>query len=237
MNRRPIPILVLGALIAALPSLAAAGTDRGHWGETQALRLHLGEFTPRGDSEYWTDKEIDFSGSADDFAGGIIRLEYLRYLGERLGLLASGGYYEGSSHQFYLDFVDESGRDITHRTALDVGSVTVGLLAHPFGRDKVVSPYVGVGAGFYSWRLRESGDFIDFGPVPPEIFTDSFRSNGTTFGWYYQVGLEVPVARNFAVEAEARWERADAELEDDFQGFGNLDLSGRALTLGVSWSF
>jgi opacity protein-like surface antigen len=227
----------MGALIAALPALAAAGTDRGHWGETQAMRFHLGEFTPRGSSAYWDDKQLEFSGDADDFAGGIVRLEYLRYLGERLGLLASGSFWEGSSRQYYLDFVDERGNDIFHRTALDVGSLTVGLLAHPLGRDKVVSPYIGAGAGFYGWRLRESGDFIDFGVVPAEIFTGSFEDDGTAFGWYYHVGLEVPVARNFAVEAEARWDRVDDELSGDFQGFGNLDLSGRALTLGVSWSF
>ena len=237
MNRRPIPILVLGALIAALPTVDAAATDRGHWGETQAMRFHLGEFTPRGNYAYWDDKKLEFSGDSDDFSGGIVRIEYLRYLGEHLGLLASGGYYEGSSRQYYLDFVDERGADIFHSTSLDVGSLTVGLLAHPIGRDKVVSPYIGAGAGFYSWRLRESGDFIDFGPIPPEIFAGSFRATGTTFGWYYQVGLEVPVARNFAVEAEARWDRADDELGGEFQGFGDLDLSGRALTLGVSWSF
>ena len=116
MNRRPIPILVLGALVAALPNLAAAGTDRGHWGETQAIRLHLGEFTPRGDSTYWSDKQREFSGSADDFAGGTIRMDYLRYLGNHMGLLASGGYYEGSTQQYYLDFIDEFDGDIFHRT-------------------------------------------------------------------------------------------------------------------------
>jgi hypothetical protein len=45
------------------------------------------------------------------------------------------------------------------------------------------------------------------------------------------------VGPSFAVFAEGRWHNAEDELSDDFEDFGDLDLSGRELTGGISWTF
>lgn len=228
-------------LLLATPPADAQATyrkaGRGHWGEQQSLRLLIGQFTPRGDSRYWDEKAIDFTGDADDFEDGAVELEYMRFLGPRLGLLVSLGLFEGDATQTYRNFVDDRGFDISHRTTLEIDSLTVGLVFNLLPRDKVVVPYVGAGAGFYSYRLEESGDFIEFGTFESPIFRGTFEAEGDTFGWYYLAGLEVPVTRNFAILGEARWQRAEDELGDDFTGFGDLDLSGRSYSLGLSWSF
>ena len=243
MTRTTTPVtafLLALALAAATPALAAQGSRpaRGHWGETQALRIQLGEFTPDGDSVYWDEKAVDFTGSPEDFEDVALSIDYLRLLSGRLGLLVSGSFFEGANRPSYRDFVDEFGGEIVHDTELEISSFTVGLLAHLTRRDRAVVPYVGAGGGLWVYRLSERGDFIDFTPFSgPEIFFGDFETEGEAFGYYLQAGLEVPVGHTLSVYADARWSRVDDDLDDDFQGFGELDLGGRAIAFGVAWSF
>jgi opacity protein-like surface antigen len=230
---------LLAAVSLAAPAWAASHhrAGKGHWGEQQVFRLQLGSFTPDGSSSYWQEKTIDFTGDADDFEDLAFGMEYLRILSDHFGILGSFSYYEGSTDQSYLDFVDQSGAEIIHRTRLEISDLTVGVLVNITQRDKPVVPYVGAGGGLYFWRLRESGDFIDFNAFDAPIFTDTFENDGTVFGWYYLAGLEVPLSPNWSVFGEARWQEADDGLDGDFQGLGDLDLSGRRLSIGMGWSF
>lgn len=230
--------LALLSLLATSPGWASSqGSSRGHWGETQAWRLQIGVLEPRGESTYWDDLSFDFTGNADNFDDALVGIEYTRFLGDRLGVVASASTFEGSSELSYRDFVDEFGNDIFHSTNLDMATFNIGLLFHLARRDSAIVPYVGAGGGLYAWRLEEFGDFIDFSLAAPEVFYDVFEDEGATLGYYLQAGLEVPVARSVSVFAEGRWQRADATLEGDFAGLGELDLSGRTLSAGLSWSF
>ena len=238
-TRTAIPTLFLLALAGAAPAWSASPVphSRGHWGEEHALRVYLGEFEPDGDSAYWNDKLIDFSGDVEDFtdvAGGI---EYMRFLSGRMAFVAGTSFFVGETDQFYLDFVDEEGFDIFHTTELETANFTVGVLFHLARCDRAIVPYVGVGGGLWAWRLIERGDFIDFGGPEPEIFFDVFEDEGETFGWYYQAGLEVPLGRNLSFFADAKWSDVEADLEGGFAGLGDIDLSGRTLAGGLTWSF
>ena len=240
MTRTSIRFLTLVALFALIaPALAAAQGRpvRGHWGGQQVVRVHAGVMTPRGDSNYWTDKALDFNGSVDDFEDTSVGIDYIRLLGGRLGLMSSLAVSEGGATQSYLGFVDETGAEILHTTDLDVASFSLGLLWNLARRDARIVPYVGLGAGFYSWTLNETGDFIDFDTPDREIFFGSFEQDSTTFGMYWQAGLEAPVASNWSIFADARWQRAKDDLEGDFAGLGELDISGRSITFGASVSF
>ena len=231
-------LTAFAALIVTAPAFAASVPgSRGHWGAENAFRFLIGEFEPRGDSEYWTAKQIDFSGDADSFADVGVGLEYVRFVNQHLGVVASSTIFAGDADPFYLDFVDERGGDIFHTTELEVVTFNVGVLANLTRRDKAIIPYVGAGGGLYAWRLAEFGDFLDFGLADLEIFNGSFEDEGTDFGWYWQAGLEVPLAPNLAVFLDGRWTRADAELEGEFAGLGELDLSGHTYSVGMTWSF
>lgn len=230
--------LPLLTLVAASPSPAGnQGSSRGQWGETQAWRLQVGVLEPRGESSYWDDLSFDFTGDADSFDDALVGIEYTRYVSDRLGVVASASAFEGTSELAYRDFVDEFGNDIYHSTDLDMATFNLGLMLHLARRDSAIVPYVGAGGGLYSWRLTEYGDFIDFSFATPEVFFDVFEEDGTTLGYYLQAGLEVPLARSLSVFAEGRWQRADDKLEGDFAGLGELDLSGRTLSAGLTWSF
>lgn len=228
-------VAAAGLVLAA--SVAEAQTYRRYGGDN-ALRFRVGMLTPDGESEYWDDNAQVFTGDADDFEDIVVGADFRFGLGGRLGLVLSGDLWEGEEDQAYLDFVDPNRRDIFHTTTIDVGSLTAGLVFDLLPRDARIVPYVGAGGGFYFWSLTEEGDFIDFAdPQGPTIFFDRFEDEGEALGWYWLVGLEVPVGRSWGLFAEGRWRNVEDELSGDFAGFGDLDLSGRELYLGASWRF
>lgn len=227
---------VLGLLLAA-PSFAGNRGSQGHWGEDQIFRFDLGSFDPRGDSQYWDDLEIDFTGSSDNFEDTVLGVEWVRFLGDRLGLAVGATFYDSTDTLEYRNFEDQNGFPIRHTTELEVTSFNLGLLVHLTQRDRAVVPYVGIGGGVWGWRLSESGDFIDFSRQDLEVFRDFFEDEGSALGYYWRAGLEVPIATNWAVYAESRWQKVDDELEEDFEGLGELDLSGQTIAAGLSVSF
>lgn len=233
-----ISIVIMGLALVSIPLEAQSGGPyKGPSVAKNRVRVNLGFFRPDGDSAYWDDKELEFTGRPDDFEDFSFGLDYFRFLNERLGLLVSSTFYEGDARQSYIDFVDPFGGPISHTTTLSTATFEVGLLFHFLTRDAPVIPYVGAAGGLYAWELEESGDFINFSLRDPEIFLGTFVDDGETFGWSLLAGLEVPLSLNWSVFAEGRWQDAEDELGGDFQGFGTLDLSGKGVRIGMTWGF
>jgi hypothetical protein len=227
---------LLGLLILSAPAFAQ-GYGRRYAAEREGeFRLRVGDFRPDGNSPYWHGVEQDFTGSISDFEDASFGLDYLLPLGDRLSLMFSGSVYQGSATNAYRNFVDNFGDRIRHDTTLNIGSGTVGLLLYLTGANAPVQPYVAAGGGAYPWRLKESGDFIDFGPPSQPIFHANLKSSGVAFGYYGLAGFAVPITRRTSIFAEGRWTRVDDTLKDDFEGFGKIDLSGREFAAGFSWS-
>lgn len=233
--------LILLALAFAWPAITEAQYRRtpvrGHVGTANVFRIGLSSLTPQGDEDYWEEKQLDFTGEPDDLEDVSFTVDYQRLLSSRLALQISGNFYNGDTDQSYLRFEDGLGRAISHTTTLERNAFTAGLVVHPIGHDVAVAPYLGAGVGLYDWRLEESGDFIIFADPGLPIVVDTFESEGTDFGWYGHVGLEVPMGRTWALFLEGRWDQATAELEQDFEGFGDLDLGSEQYGIGFSWSF
>ncbi len=232
-------VVTLIGLISGLVLTATADAQyrRGHRNNAPSFRIQLGEFQPDGDSSYWDGSAFDFDRQADDFEDSAFGLSYIRPLGDRLGLQISGFFYEASEDLAYVRFEDQFGGDILHTTEIELTAVTLGLIYNFTGRDAALVPYVGAGAGLYGWRLAEFGDFIDFDDPQLEIFEDFFEDESEEFGVYFTAGLEVPLADTFSIFAEARWDSVEADLGGDFRGLGELDLSGRSYSAGLSWRF
>ncbi|MGH9465189.1 MAG: hypothetical protein ACRD0X_06045 [Thermoanaerobaculia bacterium] len=228
--------LALVAGLAAAPAWAQGVGYRAYTAPNE-LRFRLGLFEPSGESAYWQDKQIDFTGEPEDFEDLIVGGEYLRRLGGRASLVAGASAYSTESSQFYRAFVDENGLDIVHDTLLEIASLTLGVRASLTGSEAPLQPWVGAGGGLYFWNLEESGDFIAFTDPEPFIFSATFVDDGAAFGWYYGAGLDVPLGSAVVLFAEARWHEAEDELSGDFEGLGDLDLSGREFAGGISWRF
>jgi len=231
-------MIALSALVVlAAPAFAQGQGQRRYYPEREgAFRVHLGVFQLEGDSDYWRDKEEDFTGSIDDFENASFGLDYLLPLGNRLSLMFSGSVFEGDTTNSYRNFEDNFGDRIRHDTTLEIASGTVGLVVHLTGADAAIQPYLGAGGGAYSWRLEEDGDFIDFGSPSRPIFNAQLESEGVAFGYYGLVGLEAPITPRLSIFAEGRWIQVDDDLSDDFEGFGKIDLSGQEFAAGLSWN-
>lgn len=223
-------------LMMALSAFPAAAQS-SRYSNDNALRVYAGLFEPEGDSKYWQDNESDFTGATSDFEDVVGGLEYVHELRGNLRLMVGGTVFEGSSQLAYRDFEDNRGNDIVHDTTFSVATATLGLAVNLAPRRSPVVPYVGLGAGVYSWRLEESGDFIDFDARPLEIFDDIFEDEGVVAGWFWLAGLEVPVGSSLSVFAQGRWHQAEDDLEGDFADLGKIDLGGQELTAGLTWRF
>jgi opacity protein-like surface antigen len=229
--------LQAAAVAFTLFALAAPASAQ-YYQRDNAFRFRAGLFEPEGNSEYWDDTEVSFSGEAADLEDLILGFDYLRGLGGggRISLQVSVAGFEGQDDRQDLFFEDEAGFPIVHTATLTVASFTAGLNLNliPHGP---IQPYVGAGGGYYVWELEENGDFVFSGPVFDEIFTELFADEGATIGYYFLAGVAVPITDGWSVFAEGRWHRAEDELGSDFEGFGDLDLSGREISAGFSWSF
>lgn len=223
-------------LAADIPAVAQ-GYGASHSPYRSDFRLRLGLATLDGNSEYWDDKKLDFTGDVEDLEDVAVGLDYRRRLGSRVAILLSGTSFEGRSTQEYLDFVDDRGASIRHRTILEMNSLELGLIFPLAGRQSPLVPYIGVGGGLYDYRLTESGDFIDFFPTVPEVFEETFQARGTTVGTFAVAGLDAHLGQDWSLYVEARWQDAEDQLEDDFDGFGSLDLSSQTLSAGLAWTF
>ncbi|MEM7480833.1 MAG: outer membrane beta-barrel protein [Acidobacteriota bacterium] len=234
MRTHFLTVLVLLALLAAVPVLAQS--PYGPSAEN-AIRFRAGAFTPDGESQYWDDNAAIFGLTPSDFESLSVGGDFRWGLGPRSGLLFSVDIYSKEEASAYLDFIDSTGRPIVHDTELEVVSATVAYVLDFASRQSPVVPYVGVGGGAYDWTLTESGDFIDFDLFEPEIFTTTFEDSQTTLGWFFLLGVEFPVSHQMSIFGEARWQDLDEDLGGDFEGLGNLDLSGRHLHAGIAWRF
>ena len=96
-------------------------------------------------------------------------------------------------------------------------------------------PYVGAGAGYGKYTLRQNGDFVDF--VDNHIFTDTFRSEGWSPIFHVLGGTDIQVLRHLVLSFEARYSWQHADLDTDFVDFDPIDLGGLRFGAGIHFSF
>ena len=100
---------------------------------------------------------------------------------------------------------------------------------------RTVVPYVGAGAGYGRYTLRQNGDFVDF--TDNHIFTDTFRSEGWTplvqaFG-----GTDIQLYRRLVLSVEGRYTWKKAELSSDYANYEPIDLGGFRFGAGIHFAF
>ena len=98
-----------------------------------------------------------------------------------------------------------------------------------------ITPYVAAGGGLMYYLFRQSGDFIDF--KTNDVFTTTLDSDGWGGMAYAAGGVNYSIASNMDVVTEARYEHSQAALGTNFQGFGNINLSGLSMTAGLHLRF
>lgn len=226
-------VLVAGPALAGEPRYYPRGGGPGYGSlERGEFRLRLGLYDPRGDSNFWDDNAAIFSGGPGDLQDAVFGGDLLWTVNPNLSFALSGEYFDGRTTQFYLD---PTLSDLGHETSLLITPLKAGIVLYPAGRRSGIIPYVGAGAGLYWWRYRESGNFWDF---TNELVTNqTYTSDGVTVGYYLQAGLEIPVRPYWSFFVEGQWQHAKDTLDQDFAGFGDIDLSGTEVSAGFAWKF
>lgn len=234
MNTRTARSLALGVAAVALFAIVAPAEAQS----SNSIRFRAGLFTPDADSDYWDDNFAVFTGDEGDFEEVSAGIDFRKGLGPRGGFLFSLDLYSSDVDQAYLDFIDSDGFDIIHTTSLDVSAFTVGY-TYDFADSRQTGfvPYAGVGGGVYVWELQETGDFIDFAPLDPELFNATFSDDGEAFGWYWLAGVKFNLGPRWDFFVEGRWATVEDELSGDFDGLGDIDLGGRTIHGGIGWKF
>lgn len=96
-------------------------------------------------------------------------------------------------------------------------------------------PYVGAGAGYGKYTLRQNGDFADF--VDHHIFSDTFQSEGWAPTFQVLGGSDIRIARRLLLSLEGKYSWSHADLSQDFVDFEPIDLGGFRFGAGIHFAF
>lgn len=194
----------------------------------QSLTLSFGGFVVAGEDArvegdvLVANRDI-LSFDIDDFTSGSIGIEWLLPVGEFFEAGLGAGFTSRTVPSVYADLVNRNGDEIAQDLKLRVAPFTATVRVLPFGRSRAVQPYLGGGIGLFSYRYSEVGEFVDF--TDRSVFRDQFVATGSEVGPVALAGVRFPLGDAWSLGGEVRYQRASADLSEDFLG-SKLDLSG-----------
>ena len=151
-------------------------------------------------------------------------------------------YSRSSQGSEFRHWIDNNNQPIEQTTALRRIPLTLGIRHYLSSRGRSIGRfawiparralYVGVGGGMMEYKFSQSGDFIDFETT--RVFFDEYISQGWTPVAQANAGLDLALGRFALLNIEGRYTYAQAPMSSDFKGFNQMDLSGMAVTAGIS---
>lgn len=215
------------------------GKPKGFFG------LHAGLFFPRADSDLFDMITRELTLEKSDFRAWDFGLDFGFHLYDRIGLVFHCDYSKESAGSEFRDYVDEQGLPITQSTSLSQTSITAGIKYSLKQRGRQLSeyawlpsrivPFIECGAGALQYDFKQRGDFVDSTTL--EIFPASLKSSGWTEVGYLGGGADIYLLGKTYLTLDLRYSWASHELDRDFTGFDDIDLSGLRVTAGVYWHF
>jgi len=245
MNKKMIVLIIVTAFIAALNIEANTYTYSNN-NEDVDMSFKIGYYIVSGDSDLWNYNSELYYFEKDDLNSflGAVGLNF--HVTNHLTISFEAGATYGHTLTEYADWVDEDGFPIETDIELSVVPVEVSLKISPFGRGDYIGrfsafeknsfiPYFGGGVGAYFYSYRELGDYINFDAG--EIIYAEFMSFDVGVGYFIVAGFEIPMSREMSFIAEFKQTWAKAKLSEDFQGFDDLDLGGKTISVGFTMGF
>jgi hypothetical protein len=240
--------LGLGLLVVLCVSVPE-GVHAQDTGNGFLFRAPAGEVSFRGGFDRATAGSDIFSFTVNeltlnrhDFSALTFATDVDKVLTPRFDVRFSFSVSKSTTPSEFRDFVDNNRQPIQQTTEYMRVPLTASLKAYLANPGRSVghfawipsryAPYVGAGGGAMWYRFQQAGDFIDFATT--KVFTDAFVSEGWTPTLQAFAGTDVSLTPRFAVTAEGRYQWARSRLSTDFSQFQPIDLSGFALTAGVS---
>jgi hypothetical protein len=90
------------------------------------------------------------------------------------------------------------------------------------------------GGGVARYQLRQWGDFVDEQRLV--AFEADFNSAGRGAFGFASAGVEVPLQRWLALQAELRHQVGSASMSADYDTFDKIDLGGTRFSVGARFS-
>lgn len=248
MDRTPgwtgkYPFLIVTAALA-LPAFASA-QDGGDGflfkAPTVTVGLKLGYALPAANSDLFDFTTEQLTLDRSDFGAPVIGAEVAIRSTDRLDATGYIGYAGGSKASEFRDWVDNNDLPIEQVSEFSRTTLTGGARFYLMPRDRTIgrfawvpskwAPYVGISGGWMWYSFEQQGDFVDFDTL--DIFTEIFRTSGTTFTGQVSAGLDFSLSPRIVLSSEGRYSWGRAEAVGDFIGFEPVDLSGFQLTFGI----
>jgi hypothetical protein len=244
MNRTTLIAGFIAVMLSASLTTSFAGPQTGR--PDNSFQVRIGGFMPEGGGDLWPDNEEVFTLSISDFDDVTLGLSYIRPISNNFEVGLNADFYDQTVLSSYIDYFDEFGYPILHDTNLQMMPLTVDFRLLPGGRYRMRPggrqvlkpvPYIGAGLGINLWSYEEYGDFINFEDPELPIEYWWFEDSGTAFETHVLAGIELPLSPTFNVVLEGRYSWSDDDLDEDFAGFGEIDLSGVLISVGGSFRF
>lgn len=242
------------ATIVALLAVAAPGMVDAQGGDgflfrepRVTLKFETGYGFQRAEGAIFDDllarQTLDRRSFDSPYLGGEVAVR----VNERFDVALGVGYQGSSTVSELWDWVGTDDLPIEQLNELTLVPVVVSgrYFLRPRGRSigrfawipaKIV-PYLGAGIGVMSYSLEVTGEFVDESDPGFPIYQDRLTTSRNTFMARGAAGLEVALGRQFVVNGEARYNYARGSLDNDFSGFGDIDLDGLQLVAGVAVRF
>ena len=240
---RALAAAAIGVLALASPAMAQSGDGYLFGAPQGSLTLRGGFSQASAKSDIFDETMQQLTLSRRDFGGFSGGIEGAVRVAPSVDLTLDVGYSHTSAPSHYRNFVDNNNAEIQQVTALRRVPYTLNarLWLTPPGRSigrfawipSSFTPWVEAGAGFMSYRFSQEGDFVDL--TTNAVFPDAFVSEGTTPMAQGVIGADYTLTPRLALTGDARYLWAKRpDLGSDFVGYSPLDLSGVALSLGLT---
>jgi hypothetical protein len=237
-----LALLVAALAVLAVPRAAAAQDGFLFSAPQGGLTLRAGPMLYSARSDVFDAMRKDLTLERGDLRGPSVGVDIVVTPLSRWDVVLGIGYSEGSADSEFRDWVDQDDLPIEQVTRLQVIPVTATLRYLPLTRGRSISsvawlprsttPYIGAGGGAVWYRLRQTGDFVNF--MDYRIFSDVIEA----FGWRGVVhgvaGVDHWFTPRLGLNAEARYTHGGADPQQGFRSFDRLDLGGAQATLGFS---
>ena len=248
--------LLAPAAIAVLLLTTSSAGAAGAPGQGGGVDFRAGVFFPSADSDFWDEKEDNFTLDHSDMDGFTASLGYVAPINNYVEFDIDAAFYAAEELSSDADFTDTFGNDIFHDTRLFTFPVTVSVRVLPAGRYarrgaegrhyvRRPAPYIGAGVGLTYWRFEEEGDFVFDSPTGFVVDYDRMQDDGVEFETHVKAGIEFPISPVWSLTLEARQSWVEATLDQGFPSQAlspspvprELDLGGLSVLFGASMRF
>lgn len=234
--------LVAGTLLSPPAAEAQARADFLFGRPRVTLGVHAGYAMPGAGSEVFDFSEEIFTLDNGDFGSPLVGAALAVRATERVDVTVDVGYARSEVDSEYRDWVGADDLPIAQTTTLKRVPVTVGAKLYLWDRGRTISrfawvprtwtPYVGGGVGVTHYTFRQEGEFVDFETL--DIWYDALESEGTATTGFLRGGADISVGPHFIFNLDGRYTWADGGMDQDFEGFDDIDVGGFEATFGFA---